>query len=468
MIKSTLYQVVRSFSVVEKREVRKFLTSPFFNQRQDLNDLFDVLSNSTRELDKESAWKALYGELPYDDQKWRLLMSYLHKLLEQYILIHDLMTDERAAQIQLAKAYRKRGMTAPFERVSKRMQSNLEEQPLRDVYFYQNQFDLQWESFQLSYVQNPTEATQLNELSKSSDVVYLTIKLRIICMRTAHQLVYPAADYDQTWTEAVIEMAGKLESEDYPAIRVYLQCYRLLRYPEAEEHFMRFKKILFEESSRFTKDEMHGLFIWAINHCVRQINAGESRYFNEVLDLYKEGLVKEYLFENDVLSRFTYHNIVAAGLNTGDLDWVRYFIHEYKNRLEKEYRESSYSFNQARLEYASLRYDLVLDLLQKANYRDPLLNLAAKTLLLKTYYDMGELDSLQSHLDAMRNYIHRKRVIGYHKTNYLNIIRYTEKMLRINMNDKQATLELWTAIEAEKVLTEKPYFQKMLRISVIS
>lgn len=98
------------------------------------------------------------------------------------------------------------------------------------------------------------------------------------------------------------------------------------------------------------------------------------------------------------------------------LEWVRGFINEYRNRLEKKYLESSFSFNLARLEYASKHFDFVLELLQQANYRDPLLNLAAKTLLLKTYYDIGAYDTLQSHLDAMRNYIHRKRVLGYHST----------------------------------------------------
>ena len=163
-----------------------------------------------------------------------------------------------------------------------------------------------------------------------------------------------------------------------------------------------------------------------------------------------------------MLTRFTYHNIVAIGLRLGELEWVRYFITEFKNRLEKTYRESAFSYNLARLEYESRHFDHVLELLQKANYRDPLLNLAAKTLLLKTYYEISEFDLLQSHLDAMRNYIHRKRVIGYHRTNYLNIIRFAEKLMRHNPLDKAATQKLRQDIEQEEVLTEKVFFLKML------
>lgn len=172
--------------------------------------------------------------------------------------------------------------------------------------------------------------------------------------------------------------------------------------------------------------------------------------------------MKGYLYEHGILSRFTYHNVVAAALHTGEHDWARGFIHSYKNHLEKRYRESAFSFNLARLEYAQANYGLVLELLQTANYRDPLLNLAAKTLLLKTYYDLREHDLLQSHLDAMRNYIHRKRVIGYHRSNYLNIVRYMEKLLKLLPGDKPAHRNLLAVIQAEERLSEKSFFENIL------
>lgn len=106
----------------------------------------------------------------------------------------------------------------------------------------------------------------------------------------------------------------------------------------------------------------------------------------------------------------------------------------YKNSLEKPYRESAYHFNLARLEFCKKNYGAVLDLLQKANYRDVLVNLAIKTLLLKTYYELDEYNLLESHLHAMQNYIHRKRILGYHRANYLNIIRYTGKLLALRVH----------------------------------
>jgi hypothetical protein len=315
----------------------------------------------------------------------------------------------------------------------------------------------------LNYVQNPTDVSRLHDLSAAADIVYLAQKLRLICLLVAHQTVYQS-NVAAGWEEELIVKAERPEFAGLPVVAVYLHCYRMLLYPSEETHFQHFKALLLERSACFATDEMHGLYILAINYCIRRLNAGGDRYFREAFDLYKAGLEERHLLDDGVLSRFTYHNIVATGLRLGELEWVRYFIVEYKNRLEKRYRESAFSYNLARLEYESGHYHYVLELLQKANYHDPLLNLAAKTLLLKTYYDLHEYDLLQSHLDAMRNYIHRKRVIGYHRTNYLNIIRYTEKTIRLNTMDKKAVESLRHAVEQEEILTEKAFFQKILAL----
>ena len=391
-------------------------------------------------------------------------MSYLHQLLERYVAIKEFSADPLDVQLRAVVGYRKRQLPDAFDRAVRNLEKALERQPLRNAFFHETRYRLQWEIHQVAYPQNPTDLSGLQELSVAADRIYLAQKLRLICLLTAHQTVYQSGG-NKGWDEELIARAEQEHFSTLPAIAVYLHCYRMLRFPSEEAHFQQFKTLLLDQSGLFSEEEMYGLYILAVNYCIRRLNAGDTRFYRAALDLYKQGLAQGYLLENGMLTRFTYHNVVAAGLHTGELDWVRYFIHDYKNRLEKRYRESSFSFNLARLEYAQRNYDFVLELLQKANYRDPLLNLAAKTLLLKTYVDLGEYDSLQSHLDAMRNYIHRKRVLGYHRTNYLNIIRYTEKLMRLNPGDKPAAEALLEAVQQEEVLTEKAYFQKILLVS---
>ena len=180
MEKSTLHQLAQTFSPIEIREVRKFLISPFFNQRQDVTLLFEQLV-SGGEFTKESAWEAIFGKSSaFDAQKFRLLMSYLHSLLEQYIAVKEQISDKLGAQLQLAVAYRKRKMPAAFERVRKNIGKAIETQPLRNAAYHERQYLLDWEAHQIAYPQNPTDISLLRSAGKSVDIAFLAKKLQEI------------------------------------------------------------------------------------------------------------------------------------------------------------------------------------------------------------------------------------------------------------------------------------------------
>jgi len=386
MEKSQLSQLIFSGTSAEKREARKFLESPYFNQRRDVVLLFDwFCANDAPE--KTAAKRHLFGADEVDDQELRLRMTYLHRLLERYIAQKEMEADDTGLRLHLAAGYRRRGLAPQFERVRKGLEKSLEADRQHDARHHECRFRLYWEAHQLAHDRNPTDFAYLQTAASAADLAYLTLKLRLICLQAAHSALY-AGGQAAPWETEVVAFAEKNFAQEHPAIETYLHCYRMMRHPEEEIHFQAFKNRLLAGGNTFAFEEMHGLFIWAINYCVRRLNAGEKRYFQEVMDLYKPGLTSEYLLENGILPRFTYHNVVAAGLQTGDLNWVHEFIHQYKNSLEKPYRESAFHFNLARLEFARKNYGAVLDLLQKANYRDVLVNLATKTLLLKTYYEL--------------------------------------------------------------------------------
>jgi len=48
------------------------------------------------------------------------------------------------------------------------------------------------------------------------------------------------------------------------------------------------------------------------------------------------------------------------------------------------------------------RYAGILELQQRTNYYDPLPSLAARTMSLKIYYEIGEFDLPDSHLEALK------------------------------------------------------------------
>lgn len=92
----------------------------------------------------------------------------------------------------------------------------------------------------------------------------------------------------------------------------------------------------------------------------------------------------------------------------------------------------------ARLEYQKNNPGAALVLLQRAEYKETMLALAAKTLQLKIYYESDEYDLLESHLQAISAFIRRKNILEYHRDNYVNLIQIVRKLMDTNPMDKKA------------------------------
>jgi hypothetical protein len=460
MQNSQLVQLLQAFSPQEKKEIRRFLNSPYFNTRTDTLRLFEY-GCTTKNWDKEAVKSAVFGQPTTSDEQLRLLMTYLMRLLETWIAQKEFDENTTQQNLLLASGLRKRGLTTAFERQKKWLEKHLGQQPLRDVTFYDAHYHLHWEMHQLVSSTKPTYTEHLEKASVAADIAYIAQKMRIICLSAAQQEVY-SSDFYAAWEKEVVAFAEQYFAEQEVVVAIYLHCYKMLRQPHEEVHFQRFKTMLLDSLRLFAPDENKGFFVWAINYCVKRLNQGQKHYFKEVTDLYKSGLEQGILLENGEISTYTYYNVVVAGLQTQDLEWVNFFIYQYKNQLPKQHRDSAFSFCLARLEYTQKNFGAVLELLQKVNYRDTLVNLAAKTLLLKTWFELQEYEALQSHLDAMRNFIHRKKVLGYHRTNYLNIIKYTDKILNLNKLDKSEQQKLRESIQKEENLTEREWLLEKL------
>lgn len=443
------------FSKAERRLFRQFLESRFLNQRTDVVKLYDWLLQNPLEP-KEKAFAAVYGKAAFDGQKMRLALSYLQKLAEQFLAYQQWRLTPGAMERDLLRAVRQRGLDPQFTNVLQSAKTALDRQPLRNSDYYVQLGLVLWEEARFESLRVPSETVFLDQLSGNADLIWCTQKLRYMCLLRAQHIVYKTT-YDLRFRAEIEQMVLQYDLLQSPAVEIWFFCLRMLEAPESLDFFNRFKRSLLSNDQMFDSDEIRDLHLFAVNYCIRRVNSGERQFFNDIMDFYKNGLQKGYLIENGQLSRFTYHNIVGAGLQTKEYDWIEVFIGKYKNALERSHRESTYKFNLARLEFARKRYDVVLPLLQNANYYDPLIALAAKSLALKIYYEMKAYDLLESHLEAMKIYIRRKPMLGYHRSHYLNLVRFTQKLVLLDRKNTAAVNVLKAAILQEPALVDREW-----------
>lgn len=468
MVKSSVLsrsmQLIFSLSKREQSAFRQFLASPYHNRRADICDLAEeILRYELPEMlpDKTVLWKEIYNAKPFDDQTWRLLQSNLSRQVERFLAVEATLEDEFELKMRVAAALQGRSQNQLHAKLLRESRRLLEKEEIQNAEYWLRSYRYQEAYYRQSLTQRPEKDDDFAQLSQSLDRAFMAMKLRQNMWLLNHAQVYQwgwePSDLDQYIADLP---SGAIE--DVPALRLYYNGIQVLQQAENEELFKTFTTSLFSHAASLPESEARDLYLLAINFGVRQVNSGRRSYFQQVMALYRSGLEQGYLLRNGVLSRFTYHNIVSAALQIEDIAYAEAFIEQWTEKLERRYRNRMYNFSRAKIAYVGQRYEEALPLLQQANYHDLLLNLGARTLLLKIYYELGEWEVLQSHLDAFSSYLRRKPGISYHRTNYRNLIRYTRRLLKLQSGNPEERASLLKSIKAEATLTEKEWLLGML------
>ncbi len=467
MEKSNLISILRTFDKKEVREFRKWLNSPAHNQRPDVVDLYEYLMAgqhlfSEKHLAKAQVFKHIFPKRTYNDGEMRQSMHFLFKAVESFLAYNELFKDQVHSQTMLANVYRQRQLPKLFKKAMDASRKIQEKQPYRNHQYFENEYALQFEQY--SYLSGLGRDVPLNlqEVSDANDIAFLTNKLKLSCIMLSHQAVFKT-DYKMHLLDDVLFNTERDKKYlDIPAISIYYYSYKAISEKKNEEHFVQLKKQIKEHSDLFPSDEIRVIYLLAINYCIGQINAGKLKYYNESFELYELGMQKNIFIENGVITRFTYSNAIVAALNLGKFDWVDNFITDYSQFLEEKHRENYVRFYRARLHFERGEYNEAMRLFAQYEYDDILMSLHAKTMLMKMYYELDEFNALDSLIDSMRTYIQRKKVMGYHKAVFKNLLAYMKKLLKVFPNDKKQIEKLRSEIQTADPIMDRKWLLEQL------
>lgn len=466
MEKTVLWQTLLALPLAERKMVGKMLRSPFFNQRAALEKAFEVLLDGVVHKmppTREMLFAEVFPGQLFDGAQMRTVMFQLTEVLRQYLILKQLRQKTVYEKILLAEAFRQLELDDWGRDALLDAENTLERADYRDAGWYDLRFQLFANLGNQPVGMARTQALDFQAMSDSLEQAFMLRKLKLACELLSHQAVYKTA-YDLGLLDTLLQHIGRherwLAQQD---IALYYYCCLALLRSNEPEHFQQLKPLLLRAESAFPPSECRDIMLLTLNFCIRKLNEGDTRFAHEGLELYQHALAQGYLLENGFMSRFTFRNIVGMGIKIKAFDWVEYFILNYRDKLPPEHHESMVSFNLARLAYIRQHYGEAIALLQKADYEDLLLNLAARVLLMKIYYETKASRSLEAALDAAKIFLRRKKIIGYHRDNYHNIFRYFEKLLALNPFNPADRKALQTALEQEEPLTEREWFLEMLR-----
>jgi hypothetical protein len=463
MKNSTLHIYFKILTLKEQEDFGQYLTA-MGKTNPALVKFWQLLSENTEhDFEKEKLFRLIFEDKKsYDDLTMRRLMSNLTYHIRSFLSYKE-FKNSTLDNIYLFKALQNRGVDKLLEKEIADFSHSFEKENQKDNDYYFNAFLLQKEASILRGRFNRTGDMKLQEMSDSITGFYVGEVLKQACQMLSHQNL-TQQNYQQPFLDGILEKINQEKLTVSPSIKAYFHAYQFLMDESQVVHFQSLKNIIKEHWIFFSMSDLKELYVLAINFCIKKQNKNEDIFVHEALDLYKSGLETSALLENDKISPFTYINVFRLAMKVNDTTWARQFLDDYKLKLATSERENYFKYNLARWYFVQNDNNSAMKLLQEVNLKEVLYNLDARQMLLRIYFESKEFLALDSLLESFKTYLMRQKNVGYHSQSYLNLIKFTKKILKLDNKDKGQIEQLKQQIEATDLVTEKAWLLLQLAI----
>lgn len=419
---------------------QKYVDSPFFNEKKDLSRLYDYLKNCLpltrekypdKEAFKQQVWAALYPSKPYDDVRFRRMVSDLTQLFYGFLSMQSFRSEEMDGEIALLETLNTVALEKHFNGILRKVEKKQEESTKRNADFF-------FRSFQLVTIRHKNlekkggKYIDLDIMERADfylDCFFIIQKLKYYCDYLGYRNFLKIDGKEPPDFQVLEQIQGSPFLEE-PAIHLFFLATKMLREPDEESFFINLRDGLYRNAAVLDFEEQRTLFTHLINYCIHlKINRGKTDFYQELFQIYSRALDLEILQEDRVLPVNHYKNLITLGLHLREFEWVESFIRNYSSLLPDEHQENAIKYNLAILHYHKEEYEKTIELLRDVELRDISLSLGSKLYLLRSYFELGEFVALDFLIDSFRIYLRRNRFLSRDVVQqYLNILRFTKKL----------------------------------------
>jgi hypothetical protein len=438
--------------------------------RDDVVRLFEYINKEgisavDKVLSKEVVWGAIFPGKRYDDAFMRQVMYFLLRAIEDYLVFSSISANRVVYQHMLTSIYRQRKLEKSYRQSQRMSGEYLEQLPLRNSFYLQHRFQVEHEEYNYQIGISQNALVNLQESSDAFETWFLSEKLKLSCEMQAHQAIYQKVVYRDDLLESVLDYASRRNFLESPAVAVFYYANMAVRNPEEEMYFDALERLILDESKHFTAPECRQLYLVALNYCIQKVNQQRQDFARRAFDLYVRGLNTGILLENNLVSRYTFGNAVGAALRIKEFRWAEQFVQDYAHYLDERERKSIVNFNMARVYYATSDYTRAQKLLMQFEYNDLLLNIIAKTMLLKIYFEQSEFDAFESLLESLRIYLQRKEALDNNrKQAFKNMISLMKKLLKMSPISRVQRDKLRELVTSTQPLMERDWLLQQLEV----
>ncbi len=450
MYSSKIYTLFKSLSTIEKKKLKGIVIA--YSQRKDTILLYTYWIENFKQVPSTLDIEYMAKKLNLSVVILRNLLNDIGNCIEKLLLVENVIQKPIASTYYLTQALYEKDI----EKMAIPSLTNLQKEVNKAIFDTEWNYPTQKLVQKLLYQQQRDENSNYQAMLDALDTYYCVEKLKLATYVNSHQTLFQIK-YQQTLLTECIQWLQRNIHQQSPLTIAYLYVYYFQNSPTWESYIL-LKKQLMDYETELPFEELKKLYLLLINLSITEMNKGVKEYASELFIMYQKAVQNNYLYLDEThISRFTYSNTVAIGLRLKEYTATYYIIQNWKTLVEEEYQEALYTFNLSRYYYEIKEYKKALKLLLNNQYDDIHLEIAAKSIVIKIYYETRAWDTLESVIASLKMYLRRKEVTEYHKDNYLNFIQFTYRLLELDTDNKKEVDKLKKQIIATDLAINKDW-----------
>lgn len=470
-----LIELLQTMDEEEFRHLRKALKSPLWNTDFNIEKLYAHLKKfyphfQAASLSDEKIFAAVYGSA-FDDYKLRRLLSSFYSIVLKYLTFLELNQRPKLAQRLKLKMLERRNIYSQFEKETQERIKALKEMPYRDVEYYSEMLELNYDYYFHPLTQKHTLSDEmLNNLSDYIDRYFALMKLRIGSELKNREKLF-SESYEIGLMKELDQILQQGFIEETPIFKLYYYLIQLYKPESNYESFLQLEQTFFSSLSLIRRDDSLLVFQQLLNYVIQQINSGEAQFYSSLLQMYQVGLEKGFLIDKARMSEATFSNIVLVGCHEKAFDWTQQFIVGFVSYLDESVRQDTYTHSLVLLHYYWKEYDQAWKILNEYKFSETF-QLRTRMIMIRMLFEQFMADSsyfevLIAQLQAFEKYLSRNNLLSKSKKEvHRHLIVLLKKLaFAIEKGDKPSKLKaiMQAAMDPNQPMVLKNWVDEVLK-----
>lgn len=436
MHNTKLVQIVSTFSQKERKRLEKLFRSPFFNENQQLIALIQYLvanleKNKKEILEKEIVFAHIYPEEKYNELKMRRLISDAFQLVEQFISQLYTAKNPINQSLNVLKYYQEKNIENIYASQVKQITEEQTKISSQNASYYYTQYEILLTEVVIQTQNMKREGIDaLMPTVEQLDIFYIARKLEFYCTLLTQSTVISTSIPVSFWEEISDLTHKKPHLQAIPIIAFYRTLLNLLHYPEDTSYFEETIALLQQHPLLFNPVELQNIYATVRNYCIAKINAGNKDFEYKLWELYDNEIHNEvFLKEEKEIFPATFKNMIVLGIRLHKVAEVEAIIQQYQIYLSPVFREDVVNYCQAKVHFYKKEFRPIIKLLNQLQYDDIFFQIDVRKLLIQTYFELKEIEHLQSAMNSLRVYLYRNKTLSpSHKESNIQFLMTLNKM----------------------------------------